>query len=140
MNKYNIDCAGCSAGVNGISIRNDGTVTPCTLLYISCGNILTDNLEDILNNVYMNKIISRFVETNTERKTLAKNASILIKGFSEIDKSELVSLLDLGNFSMTLMNQVPMHLTTIVGAAHSNNIAVMQEDEVKSPNIFLYTL
>ena len=79
-------------------------------------------------------------KTNTERKTLAKNASILIKGFSEIDKSELVSLLDLGNFSMTLMNQVPMHLTTIVGAAHSNNLAVMQEDEVKSPTLYLYSL
>ena len=93
-----------------------------------------------LSNGRNNKVISRFVETNTERKTLAKNASILIKGFSEIDKSELVSLLDLGNFSMTLMNQVPMHLTTIVGAAHSNNLAVMQEDEVKSPTLYLYSL
>ena len=59
MNKYNLECAGCSAGVNGISIRNDGTVTPCTLLYISCGNILTDSLEDILKNVDMVKIINR---------------------------------------------------------------------------------
>lgn len=59
MEKYNLECAGCSAGVNGISIRNDGTVTPCTLLYISCGNILKDNLDDILNNVSMKEIISR---------------------------------------------------------------------------------
>ena len=43
MKKYNLSCVGCSAGVNGISIRNDGTVTPCTLLYISCGNILKQN-------------------------------------------------------------------------------------------------
>ena len=48
MKKYNLSCAGCSAGVNGISIRNDGTVTPCTLLYISCGNILKQNLKEII--------------------------------------------------------------------------------------------
>lgn len=59
MEKYNLECAGCSAGVNGISIRNDGTVTPCTLLYISCGNILTDSLNDILNNEKMLKIKKR---------------------------------------------------------------------------------
>ena len=59
MDKYNLECVGCSAGVNGISIRNDGTVTPCTLLYISCGNILTDSLEDILNNKSMQQIKKR---------------------------------------------------------------------------------
>ena len=59
MNKYNLECAGCSAGVNGISIRNDGTVTPCTLLYISCGNILADGLDDVLRNVDMEKIKKR---------------------------------------------------------------------------------
>lgn len=59
MDKYNLECAGCSAGVNGISIRNDGTVTPCTLLYISCGNILTDSLDDVLHNVDMEKIKKR---------------------------------------------------------------------------------
>ncbi len=59
MEKYHLECAGCSAGVNGISIRNDGTVTPCTLLYISCGNILTDSLDDILNNKSMLQIKKR---------------------------------------------------------------------------------
>ena len=59
MEKYDLDCCGCSAGVNGISIRNDGTVTPCTLLYISCGNILNESLEEILNNVNMLKIKNR---------------------------------------------------------------------------------
>lgn len=61
MDKYNLNCAGCSAGINGISIRNDGTVTPCTLLYISCGNILKESLEDILNNDIMKKIKNREV-------------------------------------------------------------------------------
>jgi len=93
-----------------------------------------------LSNGRSNKVISRFVETDTKRKTLAKNASILIKGFSELDKSESISLLNVDNFSMTLINQLPMHLTTIVGAAHSNDIAVMQEDEIKSPTLFLYSL
>ena len=59
MDKYNLDCVGCSAGINGISIRNDGTVTPCTLLYISCGNILNESLEEILNNDIMQKIKKR---------------------------------------------------------------------------------
>lgn len=59
MQKYNMDCVGCSAGVNGISIRNDGTVTPCTLLYISCGNILKQDLTEILQNDNMVKIKNR---------------------------------------------------------------------------------
>lgn len=59
MEKYNLECVGCSAGVNGISVRNDGTITPCTLLYISCGNILKQNLEEILHNVDMVKIKNR---------------------------------------------------------------------------------
>lgn len=59
IKKYNLECVGCSAGVNGISIRNDGTVTPCTLLYISCGNILKDSLDDILNNADMMKVRKR---------------------------------------------------------------------------------
>ena len=93
-----------------------------------------------LTNGRINKIISRFVETDTERKTLAKNATILIKGYSEVDKSELISTLNLADGAFNLINQVPMHFTTIVGASHSNDIAVMQEDEVKSPNLYLYTL
>lgn len=93
-----------------------------------------------LTNGRMNKIISRFVETDAERKTLAKNATLLIKGFSEVDKSELISTLNLADGTFNLINQVPMHFTTIVGASHSNDVAVMQEDEVKSPNLFLYKL
>jgi len=59
IKKYNMACAGCSASVNGISIRNDGTVTPCTLLYISCGNILKQDLNEILQNENMLKIKNR---------------------------------------------------------------------------------
>ena len=93
-----------------------------------------------LTNGRINKIISRFIETDAERKTLAKNAILLIKGYSEVDKSELISTLNLADGAFNLINQVPMHFTTIVGASHSNDIAVMQEDEVKSPNLYLYTL
>ena len=93
-----------------------------------------------LTNGRMNKIISRFIETDAERKTLAKNAILLIKGYSEVDKTELISTLNLADGAFNLINQVPMHFTTIVGASHSNDIAVMQEDEVKSPNLYLYTL
>ena len=59
LKKYNMQCVGCSAGVNGISIRNDGTVTPCTLLYISCGNILKQDLNEIMKNASMIKIKNR---------------------------------------------------------------------------------
>jgi len=93
-----------------------------------------------LTNGRMNKVISRFVETDAERKTLAKNATIIIKGFSEVDKSELLSTLNLADGKLSLINQLPMHFSSIVGAAHSNDIAVMQEDEVKSPNLYLYTI
>ena len=93
-----------------------------------------------LTNGRINKIISRFIETDAERKTLAKNAILLIKGYSEVDKSELISTLNLADGAFNFINQVPMHFTTIVGASHSNDIAVMQEDEVKSPNLYLYTL
>lgn len=59
LKKYNMQCVGCSAGVNGISIRNNGTVTPCTLLYISCGNILKQDLNEIMENASMIKIKNR---------------------------------------------------------------------------------
>ncbi len=67
MKKYNLSCVGCSAGVNGISIRNDGTVTPCTLLYISCGNILKQNLKEILQNADMVKIKNRELKGKCEK-------------------------------------------------------------------------
>ena len=93
-----------------------------------------------LTNGRATKIISRFVETDPERKTLASNASILMKGFSEVDKSEMLSILNLATGKMTLINQLPMHFTTIVGAKNTNDLAVMQEDEIKSPTVYLYTL
>ena len=86
------------------------------------------------------KVISRFVETNPDRKTLPANATILIKGFHEIDKSESISTLHLADHSIFLINQLPMHFSTIVGAKNSNDIVVMQEDEIKSPNVYLYSL
>ena len=62
MKKFNLNCVGCSAGVNGICIRNDGTVSPCSLLYINCGNILQNNLDNILNSDPMVKIMNRDVK------------------------------------------------------------------------------
>ena len=59
MNKYKLECAGCSAGVNGICVRNDGTVSPCSLLYISCGNILTEELDEIMNSKPMTLLCKR---------------------------------------------------------------------------------
>ena len=62
MHKYDLGCVGCSAGVNGICIRNDGTVSPCSLLYVSCGNILEENLDKILESEVMKKVIKRDIK------------------------------------------------------------------------------
>jgi dipeptidyl aminopeptidase/acylaminoacyl peptidase len=85
-----------------------------------------------------NKIIYRFVETDDDRHFFKSNEVVLLKTFNEIDKSEGLASLDLGTKKIFVLNQLPMHLTTIVAAKKSNNLLVLQEDEKKSPNIYLY--
>ncbi|MGI9138800.1 MAG: alpha/beta hydrolase family protein, partial [Sediminibacterium sp.] len=85
-----------------------------------------------------NKIIYRFVETDNDRQFFKSNEVVLLKTFNEIDKSEGLASLDLGTKKIFVLNQLPMHLTTIVAAKKSNNLLVLQEDEKKSPNIYLY--
>jgi radical SAM protein with 4Fe4S-binding SPASM domain len=43
----NIPLGGCAAGVSGITILPDGTLTPCRRLGIPIGNIFTDSLREI---------------------------------------------------------------------------------------------
>jgi len=38
---------GCAAGVSGLTILPDGTVTPCRRLPVSLGNVRTDSLREI---------------------------------------------------------------------------------------------
>ncbi len=93
-----------------------------------------------LTNGRKNKISYRFVETDLERKYLKSDATILIKGFNETDKSESIASLKLDTKQLFVINTFPMHLTTIVAAKKANNIFVMQEDEKTSPNIYHYQL
>jgi dipeptidyl aminopeptidase/acylaminoacyl peptidase len=87
-----------------------------------------------------NKISYRFVETDNERKVLTEQSHILIKGFNEQDKSESLSYLDLGSKQLSLINSVPKHITSIVAAKNTSQFMVLQEDEINSPNVFIYAL
>ncbi len=91
-----------------------------------------------LTNGRQNKISYRFIETDNDRQFLNGDAVILLKTFNEVDKSEGLVSLSLGTRKLFTMNQLPMHLTTIVAAKKSNDLLVMQEDEKQSPNLYHY--
>ncbi len=93
-----------------------------------------------LTNGRKNKIVYRFVETDEDRKTFKSDETLLLKTFNEIDKSEGLASLSLNTNKLFLMNQIPMHITTIVAAKKSKDFAVMQEDEKQSPNLYGYQL
>ena len=92
-----------------------------------------------LTNGRQNKISYRFVETDNDRQFLNGDAVILLRTFNEVDKSEGLVSLSLGTKKLFTMNQLPMHLTTIVAAKKSNDLLVMQEDEKQSPNLYHYS-
>ena len=92
-----------------------------------------------LTNGRQNKITYRFVETDYDRQYLNSNAVVLLRTFNEVDKSEGLVSLSLGTKKLFTMNQLPMHLTTIVAAKKSNDLLVMQEDEKQSPNLYHYS-
>ena len=59
INKYNLACAGCSAATGGIAIRTNGDVSPCSLLDINIGNILSDSIEDLYETKAVQDLINR---------------------------------------------------------------------------------
>ncbi len=59
MNKYKLKCAGCSAAIGGLAIRSDGSVSPCSLLDIRVGNIITESLESIYYSEAIQDLINR---------------------------------------------------------------------------------
>ena len=79
------------------------------------------------------------METDNDRRFLNADAVILLKTFNEVDKSEGLVSLSLGTRKLFAINQLPMHLTTIVAAKKSNDLLVMQEDEKQSPNLYHYS-
>lgn len=59
IKKYNLSCVGCSAATGGPCVRADGTVSPCSLLYVISGNILTQSLEEIYSSSVYQSLCNR---------------------------------------------------------------------------------
>ncbi len=81
----------------------------------------------------------RFVNLDSDKKVIGFKDQILLRVYNEINKNEGLAILDLANKSLFTITDIPMHLTTIVGAKKSNQILVMQEDEKNAANIYSYT-
>jgi dipeptidyl aminopeptidase/acylaminoacyl peptidase len=81
----------------------------------------------------------RFVNLDADKKVIGFKDQILLRVYNEINKNEGLAMLDLANKSLFTITDIPMHLTTIVGAKKSNQILVMQEDEKNAANIYPYT-
>lgn len=86
------------------------------------------------------KTVYRFVETDSEQKAIKQNSDLLLKGYNEVDKTESIAVLHLNNRKLFVINQQPMHFTSVVVAKKSNQLVMLQEDEIKSPNLYAYTM
>ena len=98
------------------------------------------NPSKLLTNGRASKTSYRFVETDLDHKTIGMNDTLLIKGFSEIDKSESLAALTMENMQFKVLNKLPMHFTTIEKAKNATDFVVMQEDEKTAPNLYGYQL
>jgi dipeptidyl aminopeptidase/acylaminoacyl peptidase len=97
------------------------------------------NASQLLTKGRTSKKEYRFVNIDADKKVIGFKDQILLKVYSEINKSEGLSILDLGNKTVFTITEQPMHFTTIVGSKKSNQLIVMQEDEKNAANIFPYT-
>ena len=97
------------------------------------------NASQLLTKGRTSKKEYRFVNIDADKKVIGFKDQILLKVYSEINKSEGLSILDLGNKTVFTITEKPMHFTTIVGSKKSNQLIVMQEDEKNAANIFPYT-
>lgn len=66
MKKYNLSCCGCSAATGGPCIRPDGTVSPCSLLYVNSGNIFENSLDEIYDSCSFVDICERKLKGKCE--------------------------------------------------------------------------
>ena len=98
------------------------------------------NASQLLTKGRSTKRVYRFVNLNQDKKYIGFKDTILLKSFNEIDKNEGISLLDLSNRTVFSLNDLPMHLTTIVGAKNTNDFIAMQEDEKNAGNLFHYVI
>jgi dienelactone hydrolase len=97
------------------------------------------NASQLLTKGRSSKKEYRFVKLDDDKKVIGFKDQILLRVYSEINKSEGLAILDLGNRTIFSITEQPMHFTTIVGAKKSNQLIVMQEDEKNAANIFPYT-
>lgn len=93
-----------------------------------------------LTNGRDHKIIYRFFENNNERKGLFNNDLIVVKGFSEKDKSEQIATLNMQDHSLHIINQFPMHINQLVGSKYNNELIALQEDEKTAAVPYWYQL
>ncbi len=97
------------------------------------------NASQLLTKGRSSKKVYRFVNLNEDQKFFGFKDQILLKSYNEIDKSEGIAVLDLGNRSLFAITEQPMHFTTIVGSKLSNHFIAMQEDEKNAANVYHYT-
>lgn len=66
MDKYKLTCSGCSAATGGPCIRPDGTVSPCSLLYVNAGNIFSESLQEIYSSTCFEELCNRNIKGKCE--------------------------------------------------------------------------
>lgn len=97
------------------------------------------NASQLLTKGRSSKKVYRFVNLNEDQKFFGFKDQILLRSYNEIDKSEGIAVLDLGNRNLFTITEKPMHFTTIVGSKLSNHFIAMQEDEKNAANVYHYT-
>ena len=93
-----------------------------------------------LTNGRKSKTMYRFVEIDADQKVIKQGSDLLLKGYNEIDKAESLAIVSLHSRKLFVINQQPMHFTTVVAAKKSNKLVMLQEDEIKSPNLYAYSI
>ena len=97
------------------------------------------NASQLLTKGRIAKNEYRFVNLDADKKVIGFKDQILLRVYNEINKNEGLAILDLENKSLFTITDIPMHLTTILGAKKSNQLIVLQEDEKNAANIYPYT-
>ena len=97
------------------------------------------NASQLLTKGRISKNEYRFVNLDADKKVIGFKDQILLRVYNEINKNEGLAILDLGNKSLFTITDIPMHLTTILGAKKSKQLIVLQEDEKNAANIYPYT-
>ena len=96
------------------------------------------NASQLLTKGRVSKNEYRFVKIDEDKKVIGFKDQILLRFYNEITKNEGIAILDLGKKTLFTITEQPMHFTTIVGSKKSNQLIVMQEDEINAANIFPY--